>query len=250
MRIGEYETHPAADAFPLMNGDEFALLVADVKVNGQRDAAVLYQPPGVKQKLILDGRNRLLACVQAKKKPRYRTYEGDDPVGYVVSLNIHRRHLNESQRAIVAARLAELGHGGNRRRSSGTTAARTQADAAKLLNVGERTVREAKSVLERAVPELLAAVERGDITVGSAAELAKRPAGDQRALLEQASNNAAALNRLLKQPAAADVRSPRQQLLAAFVRAAEQLGASSHAFDDGIVLTYRGHNFALELRAA
>jgi len=249
VRIGEHETHPAADAFPLMNGDDFAHLVADLKVNGLRDAIVLYKPPGLVKPLILDGRNRYLACIQAKKKPRFRSYEDEDPVGFVVSTNIRRRHLNESQRAIVAARLAELGHGGNRR-SSGRTAARTQADAAKLLNVGERTVREAKAVLDRAVPELLQAVERGDVTVNAAAELAKRPAGDQRALLDQAANNAAALNRLMKQPPAPDMRLPRQQLLAALVRAVEQLGAQTHAFDDGVMVTYRGQNFALELRVA
>lgn len=41
-----------------------------------------------------------------------RKYTGNDTTGFVVSLNLYRRHLTESQRAAAAAKLANLALGG------------------------------------------------------------------------------------------------------------------------------------------
>jgi hypothetical protein len=37
--------------------------------------------------------------------PRFEIYAGDDPVAFVVSCNLQRRHLNASQCAAIAAKL-------------------------------------------------------------------------------------------------------------------------------------------------
>ncbi len=77
-------------------------------------------------------------------------------------LNLHRRHLSESQRAVVAAKIANVTHGGDRRsEQAANLPVVTQAGAAELLNVSERGVRNAKHVLDRGAPELVVAVERG-----------------------------------------------------------------------------------------
>ena len=56
---------------------------------------------------ILDGRNSYRACLQLGLAPRFQPWDGaGTPEAFVVSNNLHRRHLNESQRALVAARLA------------------------------------------------------------------------------------------------------------------------------------------------
>ena len=93
--------HPLAAIFPLMEGAEFDELVADIKANGQRQWIVTYEG------MILDGRNRYRACLAAGVKPGVQ--KGDDCVGdpaaYVVSANIHRRHLNAKQKRDLIAKL-------------------------------------------------------------------------------------------------------------------------------------------------
>jgi ParB-like chromosome segregation protein Spo0J len=89
--------HPLSNMFPLMEGEEFDALVEDIKKNGQREPIVLYQGK------ILDGRNRYRACLEAGVGLRISKYEDNspyigDPAAYVISKNIHRRHLTAEQR--------------------------------------------------------------------------------------------------------------------------------------------------------
>jgi hypothetical protein len=168
-RIGEYEVHPAAEIFPLLDGAAFDALCADIKANGLHTPIVrIWVDAGLgnhtQKPVILDGRNRLRACMKTGVKPHWCNFEGKgDPVAYVLSQNLHRRHLNESQRAMVAARIANLEKGRPTQigKSAGFT---TQPQAAELLNVCERSVRKAKRVLREA-PERAAEIERGETSV-------------------------------------------------------------------------------------
>src|SRR4051812_5366204 len=99
------EIHPLADLFPVLEGDELAELVGDIRSNGLHSPITLYDGK------ILDGRNRYLACLEAGVSIETKPYIGDDPLGFVLSANLHRRHLNESQRAMVAAKLADMPQG-------------------------------------------------------------------------------------------------------------------------------------------
>ena len=101
------EFHPTASIFPLMEGKEFTSLCQDIASNG------LIEPIWTYQGLILDGRNRYRACQASGIEPVLRQYLGGDPLGFVMSQNLHRRHLNESQRAMIAARLANMQAGDN-----------------------------------------------------------------------------------------------------------------------------------------
>ena len=87
--------HPVANLFPLLTGAAFQELAADIKKNGLREP-ILLDPEG----RIIDGRNRYRACNLAGVKPRFVRWQGQGSIPEVaLSLNLHRRHLNESQRA-------------------------------------------------------------------------------------------------------------------------------------------------------
>ena len=96
------EFHPHADLFPLLEGDELQALADDIKEHGQRQPIVMHEGK------ILDGRNRYLACRMAETEPEFVDYDGTDALGFVVSLNWRRRHLSASQRAFVAAQIANM----------------------------------------------------------------------------------------------------------------------------------------------
>jgi N6-adenosine-specific RNA methylase IME4/ParB-like chromosome segregation protein Spo0J len=162
------KAHPYAEILPLLEGQPFDELVADIKANG------LLQPITVHEGKVLDGRNRWNACKAAGVEPRFVEYKGGDPLGFVLSLNVQRRHLDSSQRAMIAARVANLDHGGDRQAAKLLLGV-SQAEAGAKLNVSERTVRPAVVVRDHATPELVRAVEQGRIPVSVAEGLARSP---------------------------------------------------------------------------
>lgn len=167
----------------MMSDLEFAGLVDDIKANGLREPVWLHRDGRV-----IDGRNRYRACAELGVEPDTRTYQGDDAelVAFVVSLNLHRRHLNESQRSMVAERIANYGRGGDRR-SDQTANLQFEkvrlAEAAELLNVSERSVANARKVRELGVPELADAVTSRKISVSAAASIAQADEAEQREVI-------------------------------------------------------------------
>jgi N6-adenosine-specific RNA methylase IME4 len=165
------EFHPVSDIFPMMHPEAFEELAEDIKLNGLLTTIVTYENK------VLDGRNRLKACAKTGVEPRFEAYTGDNPLSYVVSLNLKRRHLDESQRAMVSARLATLADG--QRQVGKFSYVPTQAQAAKMLNVSDRSLRDAKTVLTRGTKPLIMAVEDGKIAVSIAAKLADQDEATQ-----------------------------------------------------------------------
>jgi ParB-like chromosome segregation protein Spo0J len=131
IKVSELKPHPIADIFPMLpeNSIGFQATLEDIKANGLKQPIWLYEGQ------VLEGRHRvrilqLLGVDELRSYIGYMQYEDKDPVGFVLSMNLHRRHLNESQRAMVAAKLANLGVGANQHTKLGTS-----IDAAsKLLN--------------------------------------------------------------------------------------------------------------------
>src|SRR6266702_4749675 len=87
--------------------------------------------------------------------------------------NLHRRHLDESQRAMVAGKLTSLGVGANQH----TKGEGTSIDvAAEILNVGRASIDRARKVLKSGDPALVEAVQKGDLSVSAAAALVGKEA--------------------------------------------------------------------------
>jgi len=167
--------HPMADIFPMIEGAEYDALVADIKENGLHESIWLYEDK------ILDGRNRARACKDAGVEIKTREYKGKDPLGFVISLNLKRRHLNESQRAMIAARIATMHQGA--RTDLAQNCAKSQTDAAARMAVSRRTVQSARVVLERGIPELVKAVDSGKMPVSKAADISKVSPEKQKAAI-------------------------------------------------------------------
>lgn len=173
-RIAGFEIHPAASRFPLMSDVELDELARDIKERG------LDQPIQMHEGKVLDGRNRLLACEKAGVEPSTTAWDcrGGSPVAYVLSANVRRRHLTESQRAMIAAELlpdfeaearvrqkATLKKGKEQPVSAPVREREKSADrAAQAAAVSTRYVEAAKAVAQRS-PELAAKVKSGEVTL-------------------------------------------------------------------------------------
>lgn len=168
--------HPLCEIFPISERD-IASLSEDIKENGLINEIVVHEDK------ILDGRHRYKACKLAGVEPRYMPFHGADPLKYVISQNLKRRHLSESQRAMVAASIANMTHGDNQHAPIGAT---SQTEAADMLNVSRRAVQRAKKVQEEGVPELVQKVQEGTLAVATAADLAELSEEEQLKMVEGA----------------------------------------------------------------
>lgn len=176
--------HRLANLFPLLEGEDYEALVADIRTNGLNEPIWTYDDQ------ILDGRNRYRACKSAKVDPKYREYRGQAPAAFVIGQNIQRRDLTASQKAMLALVLmpeleaeatARMAQGGGDKRSGKAilpdpieNPRQARDDAAQAVGVSPRYVQDAKAVQE-AAPELAEEVRQGTKTLPEAkAEVKKR----------------------------------------------------------------------------
>lgn len=168
-----YKQHPLSAAFPAMPADEFQRLVDDIDNCGQREPATMFDG------MVLDGWHRVRACASLGIAPKTVNLPVDeDPVAWVKSRNLHRRHLNASQRALAVAECeswAPAGRPGNS--APGAEFPATSAKMAKEADTSVRTISQAKVVAAKATSEVKAAVKAGTMSIKAAAETTK-PASD------------------------------------------------------------------------
>jgi len=203
-----FRIHPDAEIFAMLEDKEFEELVESIRRDG------LEEPISVINDQIIDGRNRYKALQRIDAEGGHCTTLADnpdsfrdvscrfasqgentlEPIDYVLALNLHRRHLNNSQRAAAAviykkreaerAKLRmEAGHNQHSSPPKNFTEGSTgdaRDIAAKQLSVSGPLVDMAETVTDHGTPELQEAVREGKVAVSAAAAIAKEPPEVQR----------------------------------------------------------------------
>ncbi|TPM41565.1 MT-A70 family methyltransferase [Mesorhizobium sp. B2-3-4] len=188
--------HPLAELFPMLSDKEIGELADDIVTYGQRQPIVLLDGK------VLDGRNRLAACRFAEVEPVFTDYDGEDPLGFVLSLNLHRRHLSESQRAMVAAQIVDWDFGMNQ--ATAGSANLPTREAARRLSISERAVIAAKRIRDHGAGELVEAIRDGRLSVHAGEALSDLAVEAQREVLHQEEKQIVAR--------AKEIRAARQKL--------------------------------------
>lgn len=186
------EFHELANLFPMFTPEEMETLRASMRKSGYSNAhpIVLYEGK------ILDGRNRFTAAKFEALEPVFIEFTGDDDAAlqFVIEENLARRHLNETQRGIVVSRIANMTRGGTGSNQYESKTANWQnsvslGKAAEMMNVSERTAARIRAV-EKAAPELLPKMERGEMTAHEAMKIADaKVRGEQRAELAESARS-------------------------------------------------------------
>lgn len=177
---------PEADIFPLMSENDLRALAADIDHAGQRQPISLYRGD------ILDGRNRYLAITRHCRpgiEPKFEEISPDSPIAFVISLNEQRRHLNDSQRKMAAARALPFFEAEKkaRQREAGQhygkshpklvadlPQAKARDDAGAAFGVPGRGVQQAKTVQKAGSKKLVEAVDRGELSLGKAEQITRQ----------------------------------------------------------------------------
>lgn len=199
-RIDLPPCHPAADLYPMMDEEALRGLSESIKRKGQQHPIIMIGD------LILDGRNRWLACKMAGVEPKTKQWSGKgEPLEVVEALNDNRRHYQPGQlAAIAAAKMAyhaakakerQAAGGGDKRSKKGgpvsnessltgrgkkaqDNSQRSVAQAAKEVGAGVAATAAAASMIKKA-PTLVPLLRDGKITIEEAKRLAKLSPGER-----------------------------------------------------------------------
>jgi len=197
--------HAASKIFPMMPDEAVQALAADIRANG------LLVPIELCDGMIIDGRHRWTACTIAGVKPDTVEVDPEDPVAYVLSLNLHRRHLDETQRAMIAARakdqFAKQAKERMTRKPESVVKNSTQQNgkardkAGEAVGVSGYSVNAATKVIEKGSKQLQDLCDRGEVAVSAAAKIADLPKQRQNELITEAKSQPTSIKRAVAQAA-------------------------------------------------
>lgn len=186
-----YEFDDLCNMFPDITTEQLHELANDIAENGLQNPIVRWEGR------ILDGKNRLKACEMSRVKPEFVDWYPTNPeneddsrreaFAYVVSLNLHRRQLTESQLALIAGRMANMGPGRHTEQSRSVSL----EAAANAVGISRRTVSEGKRVVSKSSPKVVDAVRSGEVSVSDAGKISELPHEIQEAALDDVKSGTA-----------------------------------------------------------
>jgi site-specific DNA-methyltransferase (adenine-specific) len=97
--LKDVKWHPIARIFPMLGEDELEALADDIATYGQREPIIMFEG------MVLDGRNRWVACKLKGLTPITKDFNGNsrEALALVWSLNATRRDLKPGQKAAANA---------------------------------------------------------------------------------------------------------------------------------------------------
>lgn len=163
----ELQQHPLSAIFPPMTASEYDSLCASVAKIGILNPIVLYDG------MIIDGWHRYRASLdEMVSVPSTELASDIDPQEFVFAQNKDRRHLTQSQYAMIAVKANDWLENGHRQGLQATSALNAQvkssAQIAKIAGVSTRTIAQAKKVETEATPEIKKAVNDGAMSLTAA----------------------------------------------------------------------------------
>jgi hypothetical protein len=174
-----YSIHPACAKWPRPTPVAFEELVADLKSRGLLQAITL-----TLANEILDGKVRYQACLQAGVELRFETYTGDDPVGFTISQNKHRRHMTTKDLAFIGEELAKLRLGTNRYQQK-VDAVSTQSTSdplkkvAQQLGITHQSIGDVRALKKYAEPNVIELVQANQVGLKNAACFARHTSREE-----------------------------------------------------------------------
>ena len=200
--IGEYPVHPVASLFPMIDDESLNALAEDIKKNGQREPIIVayLDEAMIDEPVVIDGRNRHAACKLADIDPEFkfvmslndRELSAQVIADWIISHNLHRRHLTTSQKAMVGqGYLAYLKEEAKKRQDAGRVNSHASrrgelvpqisaeptkgreresaVQAGKIVGVSHASIKDADFVVKND-PELAQQVRDSKVTVSAAAK--------------------------------------------------------------------------------
>jgi ParB-like chromosome segregation protein Spo0J len=138
----EYEFHPLAALFPLIEGEEYDTICISIRKLG------ILNPITLHEGMVLEGRNRYRGAKEVGHKFSDRDFvplpPGVDPLAFVLASNAHRRQLNTKQKRELIAKLIQSYPGAD------------DPQIARMANVDRKTVGSVREERKQLVAEIKA----------------------------------------------------------------------------------------------
>lgn len=178
------QQHPLSAAFPAMSADDFKALKDSIESIGVQNPVTLYEG------MVIDGWHRYRAAESLGMQCPTVELGDVDPRDFVRAVNDARRHMTQAARAQAITRVYDwYPSDGSAQKEGGvlvpSTPPKSNAELASMAGVSVAEIRRAKAIGTTAVPEVLAAVQSGEIGGEKAAAIAKLPADQQAAALSK-----------------------------------------------------------------